>query len=140
MDIEDLTRFDRNTVFETDLVVVGGGPAGLTIAREFSGSSLRVLVLESGLLDETPDHAALTEGESESDASASMAQARRSGHRSCSLMGFAAARSADRHMHGPASRRPSTRSISPRGPGSPIQAGRSRRQRSQPMSIAPLQS
>jgi choline dehydrogenase-like flavoprotein len=64
MDIEDLTRFDRNTVFETDLVIVGGGPAGLTIAREFSGSSLRVLVLESGLLDETPDHAALAEVES----------------------------------------------------------------------------
>jgi choline dehydrogenase-like flavoprotein len=64
MDIEDLTRFDRDTVFETDLVIVGGGPAGLTIAREFSGSSLRVLVLESGLLDETPDHAALAEVES----------------------------------------------------------------------------
>jgi choline dehydrogenase-like flavoprotein len=64
MDIEDLTRFDRNTVFETDLVIVGGGPAGLTIAREFSGSSFRVLVLESGLLDETPDHAALAEVES----------------------------------------------------------------------------
>ncbi|HWX58083.1 GMC oxidoreductase [Bradyrhizobium sp.] len=64
MDIEDLTRFDRNSLFETDLVIVGGGPAGLTIAREFFDSSVRVLVLESGLLDETPDHAALTEVES----------------------------------------------------------------------------
>jgi choline dehydrogenase-like flavoprotein len=64
MDIEDLTRFDRNSLFETDLVIVGGGPAGLTIAREFFDSSVRVLVLESGLLAETPDHAALTEVES----------------------------------------------------------------------------
>ena len=64
MDIEDLTRFDRNSLFETDLVIIGGGPAGLTIAREFFDSSVRVLVLESGLLDETPDHAALAEVES----------------------------------------------------------------------------
>ena len=64
MDIEDLTRFDRNSLFEADLVIVGGGPAGLTIAREFFDSSLRVLVLESGLLDETREHAALAEVES----------------------------------------------------------------------------
>lgn len=64
MNIEDLTRFDPNSLFEADLVIVGGGPAGLTIAREFAGSSLRVLVLESGLLDETPEHAALAEVES----------------------------------------------------------------------------
>src|SRR5262245_22423030 len=64
MDIADLTRFDRNTLFETDLVIVGGGPAGLTIAREFFDSPLRVLVLESGLLQETRDHASLAEVES----------------------------------------------------------------------------
>jgi choline dehydrogenase-like flavoprotein len=64
MEIEDLSSFDRNSLFETDLVIVGGGPAGLTIAREFFGTSIRVLVLESGLLDETPSHAALAEVES----------------------------------------------------------------------------
>jgi choline dehydrogenase-like flavoprotein len=64
MDIADLATFDSNTVFETDLVIVGGGPAGLTIAREFIGTSTRVLVLESGRLDETPSHAALAELES----------------------------------------------------------------------------
>jgi choline dehydrogenase-like flavoprotein len=64
MDIEDLSRFERNSFFETDLVIVGGGPAGLTIAREFFDSPLRVLVLESGLLDETRDHADLAEVES----------------------------------------------------------------------------
>jgi choline dehydrogenase-like flavoprotein len=51
-------------VFEADLVIVGGGPVGLTIAREFFNSRTRVLVLESGLLDETSDHAVLAERES----------------------------------------------------------------------------
>ena len=64
MNIEDLSRFSPNTLFETDLVIVGGGPAGLTIAREFFGASIRVLVLESGLLEETQSHAALAEVES----------------------------------------------------------------------------
>ncbi len=64
MEIADLATFDPGMLFEADLVIVGGGPAGLTIAREFIGTSTRVLVLESGLLDETSDHAALAELES----------------------------------------------------------------------------
>ena len=58
------TTFAPGTEFETDLVIVGGGPSGLTIAREFFGSPIQVLVLESGLLDETPEHALLAELES----------------------------------------------------------------------------
>lgn len=61
MHIADLATFPSDSVFEADLAIVGGGPAGLTIAREFFGTSTRVLLLESGLLDETPDHAALAE-------------------------------------------------------------------------------
>jgi choline dehydrogenase-like flavoprotein len=64
MKIEELTAFDADTVFDADLAIVGGGPAGLTIAREFFGTPIRVLVLESGLLEETTDHAALAELES----------------------------------------------------------------------------
>jgi choline dehydrogenase-like flavoprotein len=64
MEIADLATFDAGKLFETDLVIVGGGPAGLTIAREFLNTSTRVLVLESGELHETPGHAALTELES----------------------------------------------------------------------------
>ena len=64
MQIDDLATFAPNSVFEADLAIVGGGPAGLTIAREFFGTSIRVLVLESGLLEETPDHAALSALES----------------------------------------------------------------------------
>jgi choline dehydrogenase-like flavoprotein len=61
MNIEDLAAFDAGSEFEADLVIVGGGPVGLTIAREFFGTTTRVLVLESGLLEETPAHAALSE-------------------------------------------------------------------------------
>jgi choline dehydrogenase-like flavoprotein len=61
MQIEDLATFPADSAFEADLAIVGGGPAGLTIAREFFGTSIRVLLLESGLLDETPSHAALAE-------------------------------------------------------------------------------
>lgn len=64
MKIENLSAFEAGTVFETDLVVIGGGPAGLTIAQEFLNSSTQVLIVESGLLDETPDHAVLAELES----------------------------------------------------------------------------
>jgi choline dehydrogenase-like flavoprotein len=64
MEVENLASFPVNSSFEADLAIVGGGPAGLTIAREFFGTSTRVLILESGLLDETPNHAALNEVES----------------------------------------------------------------------------
>jgi choline dehydrogenase-like flavoprotein len=64
MEIENLASFGSRTVFEPELVIVGGGPVGLTIAREFLGTSTSVLVLESGLLEETPDHAELAELES----------------------------------------------------------------------------
>jgi choline dehydrogenase-like flavoprotein len=61
MDVKDLATFDAGSNFEADLVIVGGGPAGLTIAREFFGTATRVLVLESGLLEETAAHAALSQ-------------------------------------------------------------------------------
>lgn len=64
MEIANLASFAADSSFEADVAIVGGGPAGLTIAREFFGTSTRVLILESGLLDETPDHAALNEVES----------------------------------------------------------------------------
>jgi len=67
MNIEDLSKFAPGSLFETDLVIIGGGPAGLTVAREFFGTSIRVLIVESGLLNETNDHAALAEVESVGD-------------------------------------------------------------------------
>jgi choline dehydrogenase-like flavoprotein len=54
MRVEDLGSLGADATLETDLVIIGGGPAGLTIAREFFGSSTRVLILESGRLEENP--------------------------------------------------------------------------------------
>jgi choline dehydrogenase-like flavoprotein len=52
MQIANLDSLPPDSTIETDLVILGGGPAGLTIAREFFGTSVRVLVLESGELKE----------------------------------------------------------------------------------------
>lgn len=39
------------TSIDTDICVIGAGPAGITFAREFIGSPVRVTVLESGRFD-----------------------------------------------------------------------------------------
>jgi choline dehydrogenase-like flavoprotein len=64
MKIEKLDLYPPASQFDTDVVVVGGGPAGLTIAREFSNSATKVLVLESGLETENLDHMELNRLES----------------------------------------------------------------------------
>ena len=46
-------------VIETDLCVVGAGPAGITIARTLAGGPLDVCVLESGGPEEEPESQAL---------------------------------------------------------------------------------
>ena len=51
--VEDLNSLGAGATLDTDLVIIGGGPAGLTIAREFFGTSTRVLILESGKLAES---------------------------------------------------------------------------------------
>jgi choline dehydrogenase-like flavoprotein/nucleoside-diphosphate-sugar epimerase len=43
----------------SDLVIVGGGAAGLTLARALSGQGLTIVVVESGALEEDPEHEAL---------------------------------------------------------------------------------
>jgi choline dehydrogenase-like flavoprotein len=77
MNILNLAASKGNSLFETDLAIIGGGPAGLVIAREFVGTSTRVLILESGLLDETPEHAALAEVESVGEPSSDLQKQRR---------------------------------------------------------------
>ncbi|MFL9907838.1 GMC oxidoreductase [Paraburkholderia sp. RL17-337-BIB-A] len=46
-----------NTSF--DILIVGGGAAGLTVVRGLAGLGLVIGVLESGALEETPEHEAL---------------------------------------------------------------------------------
>ena len=44
----DASKLPNDTNLDFDLCIVGGGPAGLTIAREFLGSQVRVCVIEAG--------------------------------------------------------------------------------------------
>jgi choline dehydrogenase-like flavoprotein len=67
MKILQLSDLDDQSELSADIVIIGGGPAGLTIAKEFFDTGVSVLILESGLIDETPDHTALCELESVGD-------------------------------------------------------------------------
>ena len=60
---ENLNNIDTFQSLEADLVIIGSGPAGYSIAREFAGSKVKVLVLESGVLTEQPAYAELNRTE-----------------------------------------------------------------------------
>ena len=60
--IIDARRLRGGHIIEADLCVVGAGPAGLTLAREFEGTATRVVVLESGRFDVDDDAQSLNEG------------------------------------------------------------------------------
>ena len=61
MDIKNLNEFPEGETFETDLLIIGGGAAGLTIAREFFGTSTKVMIAESGDTEQTDEHEQLNE-------------------------------------------------------------------------------
>jgi choline dehydrogenase-like flavoprotein len=61
MRIFDLRYFVNSSPLETDLCIVGTGPAGISIANEFADQNIRVLLLESGGFDEELDTQALYE-------------------------------------------------------------------------------
>jgi len=47
----DATGLTEDTIIDADLCIIGAGAAGISIAREFIGSTTRVAVLESGDLE-----------------------------------------------------------------------------------------
>jgi choline dehydrogenase-like flavoprotein len=55
----DLEELENDSLIEADLCIVGSGPAGVTIAKEFSGSRIQVLILEGGGLEQTSADQAL---------------------------------------------------------------------------------
>ena len=63
MSISDLRTIDGDTPIETDLCLVGSGPAGWAIAEELKDSGLRILMLESGGFAVHPDTEMLNEVE-----------------------------------------------------------------------------
>lgn len=48
MKVSDLRALENDSEFVADLCIVGSGPAGLSIAKEFIGTSVNVLIVESG--------------------------------------------------------------------------------------------
>ncbi|MDE1992339.1 MAG: GMC family oxidoreductase [Rhizobiaceae bacterium] len=59
MTIRDFRSAQDSMLLQADIAVVGGGPVGITIAREFANTSIQVLVIDSGGLDFEPDVQAL---------------------------------------------------------------------------------
>jgi choline dehydrogenase-like flavoprotein len=72
----DARSLEQDTEIEGDLCIVGAGAAGIAMAREFIGSPLRVLLLESGDLTFRHRPQFLYLGESVGLAGSSMARSR----------------------------------------------------------------
>lgn len=58
----DAHTLPNQEVIETEVCIVGAGPAGITLAREWIGRGFRVCLLESGGLEVDPDTQALCQG------------------------------------------------------------------------------
>lgn len=61
MSIDDLRSIDGPAPIETDLCIVGSGPAGWAIAEELRNSGLRIVMLESGGVNLDPATDALNQ-------------------------------------------------------------------------------
>ena len=59
---EDLRSLDNDLELEADVVIVGAGAAGITLAMELRDSGLEVLLLESGAFELEPEVQELYEG------------------------------------------------------------------------------
>ncbi|WP_017653576.1 GMC oxidoreductase [Fortiea contorta] len=73
----DALNLSSDQIVETDVCIVGAGPAGLTLAREFADTDLQVCLLESGGIDFDKNTQALSEGESVENLFGNLADLRR---------------------------------------------------------------
>ena len=60
--IADARQLPRDAQLDCDLCIVGGGPAGITIAHELRDSGLKIILLESGGQKETAEEMDLNKG------------------------------------------------------------------------------
>ena len=60
--IVDLTTIEAGEVLEADLIIIGGGLAGITLANSLLKDGLSVILLEAGGLDVDLDNQAQYEG------------------------------------------------------------------------------
>lgn len=60
--IHDFLSYDAEAPIEADICIAGAGAAGITMARQLAGSSLKVILLESGGFDYEDDSQALYQG------------------------------------------------------------------------------
>ena len=61
--IEDFNKLNDGTSVTADICIIGAGAAGISIAREFLGTSCKILVLEGGGFDSEADSQKLFESE-----------------------------------------------------------------------------
>lgn len=58
----DARNIEKDSVLDTDVCIVGGGAAGITVAREFDGVGKRIMLLEGGGLNYSRDSQDLYSG------------------------------------------------------------------------------
>jgi choline dehydrogenase-like flavoprotein len=63
----DARTLSNGETIETEVCIIGAGPAGMTLAREFIEQDFRVCLLESGGLEVDAETQALNEGETTGD-------------------------------------------------------------------------
>ena len=73
----DARTIPTNSTIETEVCIVGAGPAGITLAREFVEQNFRVCLLESGSLEFDENTQSLCQGESVGDFLAPLKDQRR---------------------------------------------------------------
>ncbi|KOP23199.1 GMC oxidoreductase [Hapalosiphon sp. MRB220] len=59
----DSRKLPKNELIQTEVCIVGAGPAGITLARELIGQDFRVCLVESGDLEFNQQTQSLSEGE-----------------------------------------------------------------------------
>lgn len=75
--IIDVRTLSVDEVIDTEVCIVGAGPAGITLARELANQKFRICLVESGGLEFDPDTQSLCEGKTIGDPCPALSETRR---------------------------------------------------------------